>query len=103
MSWSIKVQPLAEQHTAHEDDITYNLGKMLRQAGFDPNLHDGVTVKVLRPIAQGAWQSLYENEKHYKQFEPENGWGTYTDALLFMARLSDYTRNAPDDYVMRVS
>jgi len=103
MSWNIKVQPEIEPHTTHEDNITYNLGKMLRRAGFDPNLHDGVTVKVLRPITQGAWQSLYENPEHYKQFEPESGFGTRTDALMFMARLSDYMRNAPDDYVMRVS
>jgi len=103
MSYDIKVEPLEQQHELFNDNITYNLCEMLRKAGLDFKHHGGQTVKVLRPITHGVWRSLYENEKYFKQFEPENGWGTYMVALLFMARLSDYMRNAPDDYVMKVS
>ena len=102
MSYDVHVGPLVDESNSFDENITYNLGEMLRKAGFNMKHHAGQTAKVLRPITHGVWLSLYENEKYFRQFEPENGHGTYADALMFMARLSDYTRTAPDDYVIRI-
>ena len=69
---------------------TYNLGKMFRTCtGWD--FKQGEYYKcseVIGNIEKGI-KELLTNKAQYKQYEPENGWGTVSSAIITLERLRD--------------
>ena len=101
MSWWINVEPREQTAETFEGNLTYNVGLMLRRAGIHPHILEGQMVKVVRPVIENAYMTMFENPDYFRQFEASNGWGTYESTMKFVSNLNVYLASAPDDYVMR--
>lgn len=73
-------------------NITHNLGRMAKAAGLYEYLwrHEevGITTayQLIEPLRSGLTE-LRSKPKHYRGFNPENGWGNYDGLVEFV---SDY-------------
>jgi hypothetical protein len=104
MSYDFTVRPANAGYEVFEYNITYNVGTMMRRAGFHANIVNGMKVSDLKPIVEHAYQILEDNPQGYfDQFQPPNGWGSYGGVLKFMGELDQYLQEAPDHYVMVVT
>lgn len=103
MSYWFYVEPVEAQHDTFEKNVTYNVSTMLKRAGFHPNIVNGLSAEVLRPVVRHAWQALVDNPEYFQKFDPENGWGSYNGVKNFLSDLDTFLVSAPDDFVMRVS
>lgn len=64
------------------DSPTYNLGKMFRACtGWNFEQGKWYNVKEFRPLIRHGIEELKNNQGRYKEFEPENGWGSISSAL----------------------
>ena len=108
MSYDFEIAPAEYRHEIWERNLTYNLGKMLKRAGFHPNFLSGRNVKELRPVVQNALASMLDNPDYYKRFNPPieeatgKRWGDYAGAVGFLRELGEALAKAPDEYVMKV-
>ena len=108
MSYDFVVQAPDVQYEPFEYNLTYNLGKMLRRAGFHPNLMAGMTVKQLRPVVTEALIVMRDNPDYFKQLNPPieeatgKRWGDYDGAVKFLSALLRYLTGAPETYIMWV-
>jgi hypothetical protein len=102
MSWDFEVGPAEYRHKTFEANVTYNSGPILRLAGFDPALLNGVTADVLRARVLCVYQVLVDNPEYFKKYEPKNGWGDYDSCMEFIRNLTTYLIDAPDDYILKV-
>jgi hypothetical protein len=103
MSYDFKIGPVEDTPEVFEwSGLTYNVGPMLKRAGFHPNILNGMTVVELRPVVSNALAVLKHNQEYFEQFNPENGWGDYGGVLVFLLKLERYLYKASDSYVMRV-
>jgi len=90
--------------TIYERNITHNLGIMWSEAGIYNDLYvsDGKKAKdIIKNLVAGQKRMLNNPDK-YKALEPENKWGTYEDALIF---LKDVIKNCEEnpDAIIRIS
>lgn len=75
-------------------NITHNLGRMAREAGIYTELwhpeRSGfkLATELVEPLCIGL-DRLKETPNHYKQFNPENGWGNYEGLVEFV---TDYLK-----------
>ena len=69
---------------------TYNLGKMFRACtGWDYKQGEYYKCSdVIGNIEKGV-KELRANKAQYKQYEPENGWGTVASAVVALENLRD--------------
>lgn len=72
-------------HGEHSWNVTYNLGKMLRAAGFPEwrALADTPAVEaggMLRKVAD----TLKADPDRFREFNPPNGWGDFEGAVEFL-------------------
>lgn len=75
---------------------TYNIGKMMRVA-MDWDFKQGTFYKltdVLPKIRQGLAE-LISHPEQYKQYEPDNGWGTVDSAAKALSSILDWA--SPDN------
>ncbi len=86
----------------YERNLTYNVGPMLKRAGFHPRVVNGMTAKELFPIVENARQVLAENEAYFLQFEPSNGWGSWEGTVMFLSELESHLMDCPSDWVFEV-
>lgn len=69
-------------------NITHNLGRMAREANIYMALwrpeEIGITHahQLIEPLTAGL-ELLRSDPVHYKQFNPENGWGNYDNLVSF--------------------
>jgi len=81
MSWDVSIQ--AKVEVPHLDqNITYNVGPMLRRAGLHPRILHGMTVVDAQPIFKEAVILMAENPDYFRQFNAENGWGTFETTFV---------------------
>jgi len=76
--------------SAHDHNITHNLGPMLREAGVDWHEYRGekrLALNLLWDISHALTRLVNEPER-FKAMNPPNGWGSYDAALAFLLRLS---------------
>jgi hypothetical protein len=80
----------------HSWNVTYNLGTMLRAAGFPPwrDLIGAPAAEVAETLAKVA-ETLREDPDGFKQYNPDNGWGTYEGAVEFVESFRDGCANHP--------
>jgi hypothetical protein len=70
-------------------NITHNLGKMASEAGIYQALwrpeEIGITraFQLIEPLRSGL-ERLRQQPDHFKQFNPENGWGDYDGLVRFV-------------------
>ena len=93
--------------TVFEANITHNLGEMAAEAGIYQHLWRpeelGIkTAGELVPHLAAGLHELASRPDHYRQFNPENGWGTYDGFVTWLAEYLDACRNNRDAEV-RVS
>ena len=84
-----------------DKNITHNLAKMASEAGLYEVLwrpaENGYrfAAEIIKPLEEGL-KKLQENEAHMRQFEPENGWGTYRGLVEFVKGVLEDCKNNPD-------
>ena len=59
-----------------EFNVTYNLGPMWREAGFDDRWAEGRLAWELVPSLVKVIRALERNCDHFDAMNPPNGWGT---------------------------
>jgi hypothetical protein len=100
----IVVKPVS----VYSNNITHNLGKM----AMEVKLSNGMTLynvlwrpdeqeglKFARDITEllnEGWNILISEPEHYKQFEPDNGWGSYGGLCNFVYEYRNACWDNPD-------
>lgn len=81
-------------------NVTHNLGKMAREAGVYEALwrptENGLKLAgdLIAPLEAGI-ANLRSRPEHFKQFNPENGWGSYDDFVPWLESLLEVCREYP--------
>jgi hypothetical protein len=74
--------PVPADRMVGQWEITYNLGQMLKAAGFlDWKVLRNMTGREAAPVLGGVLDALQANPVRYQAMNPPNGWGSY-DGLL---------------------
>ena len=75
------------------DSPTYNLGPMFRKCtGWDFEQGEYYKVSDVLPLIQHGINELKFNEKAYRKYNAENGWGNTHDALRVLESLEECIR-----------
>lgn len=88
----------------YEANITHNLTKMAGAVGIYEYLWRPEEVGVSRasqlivPL-QDALVRLKAEPDRFKEFNPENGWGSYDDFIPWLERYLEACKNDPDAFV----
>jgi len=82
-------------------NITHNLGSMARAAGiyeacWRPEEIGAVKASDIIPILERGLKDMKERPEYYKQFNPENGWGTYDEFVPWVESYLNACREYPD-------
>lgn len=83
------VDRTTETNEVYSANITHNLGKMADEAGIYEPLWKpdevGLTKaeQLIEPLRAGL-QKLKQDPERYKEFNPENGWGSYDGLVAFV-------------------
>lgn len=88
MSLDIYFQQVQLTDVAREN-ITHNVSNMWREAGIYDLLYNSEDV-LAKDIIEGletGYLDMKNRPAHYSQFNSDNGWGTYPDALDFLKRV----------------
>lgn len=85
--------------TVFDRSVTHNLTEMADAAGiyqaiWHPDQMGITKVAALIPLLQAGLKKLLENPEEFKQYEPDNGWGSYSGLVSFV---TDYL-NACEEY-----
>lgn len=81
--------------------ITYNIREMAKAAGlyealFRPDEIGVTKAGALIKRLEDGLIDLQQNRTYYKQFNPDNGWGSYVGFKNFVARYLEACRTYPD-------
>ena len=93
--------------TVFDYNITHNLGKMAEEAGIYQAMwrpeEIGITkAGQLIPLLETGLTMLNADPDRFKQFNPENGWGSYDGLVRFAEKYLEACKENPDATV-RVS
>lgn len=89
----------------YSGNITHNLAKMAGEAGiyeclWRPDEHGYERAKdLIKPLTRGILM-LAEQPEHFKQFEPDNKWGTYEGLLEFAKEVLDACKAHPEGEIL---
>lgn len=87
--------------TVYTNNITHNLCKMAVAAGLYGALWRPeeagykLAKELIHPLAQGLAELARSPEK-YKQFNQENGWGSYEDLVRFVEEYLQACKDNPE-------
>ena len=82
-------------------NITHNLSEMASEAGVYKCLwrpdENGIkrAADMVSPLEDGLFD-LKNRPEHFKQFNPDNGWGNYDGLVDFVEEVLDACRKYPD-------
>jgi hypothetical protein len=110
MSYDISIWVPARPACAHCDrgpddetcagrwDPTWNLGPMLRAAGFEPGsdspLH-GRPATEWAAVLRGAIERMEAEPERFRAMNPENGWGSYDGILPVLREMLEVCERYP--------
>lgn len=105
MSWDFSMEiDAGGEHPFDLDDFeanyTYNVSPMFYEA-FKGMLDDGIsglhekTGKDARHMLEIAIARMQDDPEKYKQWNPDNGWGSYEGALNLLCTLRGWCISAP--------
>lgn len=103
MSYDFTIRAPEATHEEFEGNQTWNLTPMFARAGFHPVIINGMTAVMLRRVVHHAKSVMRDNPTYFREFNPENEWGSYESALTFLVKLDEYLMGCPDEYVMVVT
>jgi hypothetical protein len=88
-------------HSVFDANITHNLNKMADAAGiYEALWHpERTTIKKASELAAVLLPAIADMKARpdfYKQFDAENGWGTYREFIPWLDRLYDACIEHPD-------
>lgn len=95
---SLDIDLMVVQPTSvYSANITHNLGKMadavdvgegrtLYEILWRPDEHGYVYAREIVECLHTGWSKLYHHPDLYKQYNPENGWGSYEGLLEFVRK-----------------
>jgi hypothetical protein len=97
------VQPVS----VYEANITHNLGKMadavvldngktLYQVLWRPDDHGWKFARDISDMLDAGWNILLSDPERFKQFNPENGWGSYDGLVNFVYKYRNACWDNPD-------
>ena len=95
---------IGETDIVFHGNITHNLGKMAKHVGVYNHLWkpDDVGViyanELIFPLRKGIHQMKINPDK-YKEFNPDNGWGTYENLLELMENYLNKCYEYPDSII----
>lgn len=81
---------------------TYNLGKMFRTAmNWDFEQFKPYRVSDILPHIERGISELQNHPENYRQYEPENKWGTVETAIVTLESLVRFINNSeiPEEYL----
>jgi len=92
---------IAVQSDLYHANITHNLNRMANAAGIYQALwrpeEIGVTHAIqLIPLLREGVARLVKNPKEFEQYNPENGWGTYSGLVSFVRNYLAACEEYPD-------
>lgn len=81
--------------SVYSRNITHNLGKMAGEVKLSngltlydvlwrPDEHGITHARTIVDYLHKGWDILLSNPEHYKQWDPENGWGSYEGLCDFV-------------------
>lgn len=90
-----------DDETVYSANITHNLNTMAKEAGIYKHLWrpDEIDIKkarqLIEPLSIGLGL-LKNTPEYFKQFNPENGWGTYEGLVSFVREYLKACEEYPD-------
>jgi hypothetical protein len=112
---SLDVELMVTKPTSvYSRNITHNLGKMAGEVKLSngmtlynvlwrPDEQEGLKyAKDISELLDEGWNILLSEPEHYKQFDPENGWGSYEGLVDYVYTYRNACWDNPDAEV-RVS
>ena len=90
-----------ETHEVFDANITHNLNTMADAAGiyqacWRPEEINATKASDIIPILEKGFKDLKARPEHYKQFDSDNGWGTYKDFLPWVESYLNACKQYPD-------
>jgi hypothetical protein len=82
-------------------NITNNLIRMWEEAGVYDALYnsEGKTAKEVLPILEQGLQLMLDEPKKFTKLNSPNGWGTYKNAVPWLAELIAEFKEYPDGVI----
>lgn len=96
---------VTEVKNVFEANITHNLNTMADKAGIYECLwrapENGYkTAGQIIPLLESGIKKMEEDPAHFKQFDAENGWGTYDAFLPWLKKVLSACREYPDSKII---
>lgn len=85
-----------------DQNITHNLIKMASEAGLYQVMWEPSEIKEVKiagdliPLLSKGLDKLKKNPDHFKQFNPENGWGSYEGLVESVENYLEACKIHPD-------
>lgn len=84
-------------HAHHSVNVTYNLGKMLREAGHPEwQALKGAPASEVAGVMDAVARTLRSDPDRFRAFNPPNGWGTYEGAIEYAEAFRDMCSEHPE-------
>jgi len=85
-------------------NITHNLTEMASKAGiyyalWRPEEEGYKDAKDIIPVLEKGLKDLKERPEYFKQFDAENGWGTYEHFVPFVEEVLNACKKDPDSII----
>lgn len=112
MSWDISIKSATiihdcpncgghEPERSFEQNMTYNVGTMIRRAGIHPQVLNGMTAIQAFPIVRNGLLVMEGNKQYFEMFDSDNGWGTYATTITAIRNINNALESSEDDDIVR--
>ena len=93
--------------SVYDGNITHNLGKMAGEVKLSngmtlydvlwrPDEHGLKFAREISELLNEGWNTLLSEPEHFKQWDPENGWGSYEGLVDFVYKYRNACWDNPD-------
>ena len=108
MKMSLDVDLMITKPTSvYDGNITHNLGKMAGEVNLSndltlydilwrPDEHGLKFAREISELLNEGWNILLSEPEHFKQWDPENGWGSYEGLVDFVYKYRNACWDNPD-------
>jgi len=105
---SLDVDLMVTQPTSvYSANITHNMGRMAAEVKLSngktlydilwrPDEHEMKFARDIAELLDEGWNILMSDPKHFKDFNPENGWGSYEGLCDFVYKYRNACWDNPD-------
>ena len=102
---SLDVSLIISEEEVYTSNITHNLGKMAKEAGiyealWRPEEIEKTQASEITELLEKGLADLTARPEHFKQFNPENGWGKYETLVEFVTEYLQACMEYPDATIL---